>query len=207
MVVRAEGSDDSTFGDPARATNGARGGGCCSGSTDVYSLDPAAGRDELVLAFQEPIVDGPGDDLAVFENPFDIAGSEGRFMDPLLVTVSADGDVFAEFPHTYDAPDPTVWSSDPEHWNGFAGITPVFLHEDDNPVDPSNREEAGGDGFDLADLAPGAAADAIREHGVLYVRLVPAFLATDPATGSFYPADPVSDGPDVDAVYGWSVTR
>ena len=206
-VVRADGADDSPFGDPSLAANGARGGGCCAGSFDVYSIDPSLGRSDLVLLFDEPVVDGPGDDIVVFENPFDISSGGGRFMDPIVVEVSADGIDYATFAHDYLAPDPLLWSDLPEHWVGFGGITPVWLHEEDNPVDPFDRAAAGGDGFDLADLAPSAASDRIGEDGVSFVRLLPASLVVDPRTEAFYPEDPVSNGPDVDAVYGRSSSQ
>ncbi|MEZ4318960.1 MAG: LIC_13355 family lipoprotein [Myxococcota bacterium] len=202
-VVSAPGADDSVFGDPALAANGAHGNGCCAGGIDVYSLNPALGRTELVLRFGEPVLDGPGDDLAVFENAFGIDGSDERFMDPVIVSVSADGERFAAFPHDYTAPDPTVFSADPEHWVGFAGLTPVLLDEASNPVSAADRDLAGGDAFDLADLPESEATDAILESGARYVRLVPATLEMHPATGLPFPADPISDGPDIDAVYTW----
>ncbi len=209
-------ADDGLYGDPSLAANGARGAGCCAGGTDVYSIDPDRGRPDLVLRFDRPVMDGPGDDLAVFENPFtiepDSEGREQRFMDPVVVSVSADGEAWAVFPHHYDAPDPTRWSADPTHWVGFAGITPVLLNEDDNeddnedapePIAASDREAAGGDGFDLASLPESPATAGVVETGVRFVRLEPATAYTDPTTGQPYPADPISDGPDIDAVYGW----
>jgi hypothetical protein len=198
-------ADDGPFGDPSLAANGARGAGCCAGGTDVYSLNPTKGRDLLVLAFDRPVLDGSGDDLTVFENPFDIGGDPTtRFMDPVVVSVSADGEDWVAFPHEYTAPDPTTWSSDPTHWRGFAGITPVLLDEDaDAPALASDRDAAGGDAFDLVDLPDTPAARAIWQDGVHFVRLEPATVWLDPATGAPYPADPVSDGPDIDAVYGW----
>jgi hypothetical protein len=202
VVVSAPGADDSVFGDPERAANGARGGGCCQGSIDVYSLSPTKGRTELVLGFAEPVFDGTGDDLVVFENPFEIRDAPGRFMDPVVVSVSHDGESWATFPHEYRAADPAAWSADPEDWVGFAGTTPTLLDEQDNPVDAFDREAAGGDGFDLASLPEDGLRAPLLESGVLFVRLVPAALVENPETGSPYPADPVSDGPDIDAVYG-----
>ncbi|MCB9676139.1 MAG: LIC_13355 family lipoprotein [Alphaproteobacteria bacterium] len=202
-VVVADGAGDGAFGDPDRAANGARGAGCCQGGIDVYSLSPALGRTELVLSFGTPVLDGSGDDLAVFENPFEIADGSGRFMDPVVVSVSADGDAWATFPHEYAAPDPTAWSADPTHWVGFAGVTPVLLNEDEAPADPADRDAAGGDGFDLATLPESPATADVLARGARFVRLVPASLVDDPRTGAAYPADPVSDGPDIDAVYGW----
>src|SRR5689334_10454268 len=72
-VVDAPGATGTGFGDPSHATNGVRGGGRTMGSLDVYSI-PLDGY--LVLGFGGPIEDGPGDDLAVFENAFEY--SDGR---------------------------------------------------------------------------------------------------------------------------------
>jgi hypothetical protein len=185
-VVSAVASDG-PFGDPELAVNGVRGGGTFSGSLDVFSLGPA---DVLVLSFAEPVADGPGPDLAVFENPFDVDGG-GRFFDPVVVSVSADCLDFVDFPFSYDG---GPWTADPGPWHGVAGLTPVELHEEDNPVDPLS-EAAGGDRFDLADLAQPAPAE------VRCVRLGSTSAYTD-EDGLPYPADPASNGPDIDGVYG-----
>lgn len=201
VVLDAPGADpEAPYGDPALATNGARGGGCCAGGTDVYSLRLDGSRDHLVVAFSDRVVvDGPGDDLVVFENPFDIAGG-GTFMDPIVVGVSPDGERFVDFPVQFGRP---TYSDDPLDWEGFAGLTPVE-HDVDDPDAPSPDDEAsGGDRFDLFDLPEGEVRDEVLDMGVLAVRLRPAGLVTDPTTGAPFPTDPVSDGPDIDAVYAW----
>jgi hypothetical protein len=187
-VVSAPSATGSGFSDPELAVNGVRGEGQTQGSLDVYALtdDPA---DELVLGFEEPVLDGEGVDLVVFENPFDIA-SGGRFMDPVVVEVSADGESFVAFPHSYGLAE---YSDEPSDWLGFAGITPVLLHEEQAPVDPLSPE-AGGDGFDLAELQPPVAE-------VRFVRLTAASSWVDPLTSAAFPTDPASDGPDIDGVY------
>ncbi|MGM0577534.1 MAG: LIC_13355 family lipoprotein, partial [Myxococcota bacterium] len=182
--------------------NGVRGGGATAGGRDVYSL----GRDEddgvLVLRWAGArVTDGPGADLVVFENAFEYGGDE-RFMDPVVVEVSRDGAAWVAFPHDYVAADETAYVPEPGAWRGFAGIEPVLLHEEDNPVDPFDRAAAGGDPFDLADLpADDPEAEAIRTEGFVYVRLVAATARTNPDTGAPFPHDPVADGPDVDGVY------
>ena len=103
------------------------------------------------------------------------------FMDLVVVELSADCDAFVEVPHD----GPGEWSTDPADWPGFAGVEPVLLHEEDLPVDPLS-DGAGGDRFDLAELG-------LAE--VSCVRLTS-------AVAEGFPADPVSDGPDVDGVYG-----
>ena len=63
------------------------------GSLDVLSL----GCDgEITLAFDPPgLVDGPGDDLIVYENPF--ATGDTTFAEPGRVLVSDDGEVWRAF--------------------------------------------------------------------------------------------------------------
>lgn len=197
VVVSAPGADAYAFGDPDLAVNGVRGAGEHQGSFDVYAIAPT--DDELVLAFADPVVDGDGPDLAVFENPFAVNGG-GWFIDPVVVEVSADCVAFAAFPHAYlgHDGDPTVYAADPAAWPGFAGLGPVRLHEEDDPVDPLS-DDAGGDRFDLADLV--GTAPELVDDGVLCVRLTGAAGWTDPATGAPYPRDPVSNGPDIDGVY------
>lgn len=165
------------FGDPALAVNGVRGGGQTAGSLDVFSM---GFEDALVLAFADPVADGDGPDLAVFENPFDVEGG-GRFFDPVVVEVSADCASFVPFPVAHEGD----WDADASTWSGFAGLTPVLLHEEGNPVDPLS-EAAGGDRFDLAEI------------GVAEIRCV----RMTSAVAFGFPADPASNGPDIDGVYG-----
>jgi hypothetical protein len=197
LVVHAAGGDP-PFDDPQRAVNQVRGAGERAGGTDVFSLDPEEGV--LVLRWSERrLRNGPGADLVVFENGF--RHPEGWFIDPLIVEVSVDGERWVPFPHDYRAPDERVFHSAPDAWRGFAGRWPVGLNADTRPVDPFGPA-AGGDAFDLDDLGPGPEADAVRREGLRFVRLVPATARTNPDTGAPYPADPVSDGPDVDGIYG-----
>ena len=179
------------------AANGARGLGDHQGSTDVYSLGLAEGQ-TLTLSWSAGVLeDGPGVDLVVFENPF-VYGDDEVFVDPVVVAVSADGVDFVDFPYAFAGPDPEVWSSDPAHWVGFAGKTPVRLNEDTNPADPFDAEEAGGDGFDFADLPPDDPVTAdIFAMGAIAVRL----------TAWSRLAHPVGNGADIDAVYGRYLSR
>jgi hypothetical protein len=126
----------------------------------------------------------------VFENAFE-AEAGWRFMDPAVVSVTADGTAWEAFPHSFDGdPEDPTW---PEGWHGFAGITPTLLHEEDNPVDPMDTDAAGGDAFDLQDLPDGPVRDAVLADGVAAVRVTPA----EPE----FPLYPASNGPDIDAIY------
>lgn len=188
-------ANEGPFSDPERAINGVRGAGLGAGSTDVLSL---GFDDALVLGWRDRVVlDGPGVDFVVFENPFRHAG--GVFFDPIVVELSADGETWITWPHRLlDGADPV---SDPAAWQGFAGLTPVWLHVEANPLDPFDPA-AGGDGFDLAALPDDGEAGRIRREGFRYIRLVSAGGRIDPETGEAFPVHPVSDGPDIDGVYG-----
>jgi hypothetical protein len=104
------------------------------GSVDVVSLGDG-GR--IVVSFDNnAVVDGEGDDLVIFENPF-VAGTL-LFAELAFVEVSADGRHWTEFP--YDA----------ATGEGLAGQVPVLANSD-NGLDPLD-EASGGDRFDLADV-------------------------------------------------------
>jgi hypothetical protein len=205
-IVEAPGATGIGFGDPSRATNGVRGGGTYAGSLDVYSLDYRERR-HLVLGFSgEPVRDGPGADLVVFENGFRERERDAYFMDPVVVEVSIDREQWLAFPHDYLASDETTYEPHPAAWEGFAGVTPVTLHAEHGDTDPL-APTAGGDAFDLADLVGRSAEESrlarrLREEGVRYVRLTSAALLVNPDTGAPYPRDPVSDGADIDGVAG-----
>ena len=112
-----------------------RGSGCCAGSLDVVSLGNGG---EIVLTFaNNAIVDGPGPDFVVFENPFVANGS--TFAELGTVSVSADGKSWQSFP----------CSSTEPPFGSCAGHGPVYLDDVEGAFSP---EQAGGDAFDLADL-------------------------------------------------------
>ncbi len=112
-----------------------------AGSLDVLSLGVGGA---IVLAFGEPIVDGPGPDIVVFENPFRISGSSGEVFAELgRVSVSDDGATWTAFPCVADAP--------ADAWGTCAGWRPT-LRYDPEVVRPLDPEMTGGDPFDLADI-------------------------------------------------------
>jgi hypothetical protein len=125
---------DNVFGPP-------RGGGAYAGSLDVVSLGDGG---TIVLAFEDnAIIDGPGPDLLVFENPFQVGGSGELYAELGTVAVSDDGVTWAEFP----------CQATEEPFGSCAGWHPVFANVDENAVDPLDPEVAGGDPFDLAEVA------------------------------------------------------
>ncbi|MEI7892644.1 MAG: cell surface protein [Myxococcales bacterium] len=114
------------------------GGGGIKGSLDVLSL----GNGGVVTVAVEGLVDLPGADFIVFENPFFIGGNASRvYAEPGEVSVSNDGITWATFPC-----DPTLSTSP-----GCAGRRPVYASEASG-ISPFDLERAGGDPFDLADI-------------------------------------------------------
>jgi cysteine-rich repeat protein len=203
-VIDAPGDLGGGFYDANNAINGVRGGGPGKGSTDTFSLGYSDGVDNyLIIRWQGlRVLNGPGADVAVFENPFAIGGVGLRFMDQVILYFSQDGQTWVPFPHDYLAADETLYSTDPSHWQGFAGITPVLLNEDTNPVDPFDPELAGGDHFDLDEL-PDEDFDAlsIKESGFSYLKLVSAPSTVNPDTGTPFVRDMASNGADIDGAY------
>ena len=114
---------------------GAPRGGGAMGSLDVLSL----GREgSIVLELTDlGLVDGPGPDLLVFENPFP------GWLETGVVGVSDDGATWFEWP-----------CDDADSDGGFpgcAGVQQVWASPG-NDIDPTDPATAGGDAFDLADL-------------------------------------------------------
>ena len=111
-----------------------QGAGQNAGGLDVLSL----GQDGVIIvSFVSPIIDGPGEDLIIFENGFT------GWSEPAIVSVSQDGDTWFEWP--CELVDETRLDE------GCAVITPVLSHPD-NCIDARLVEQAGGDAFDLSVL-------------------------------------------------------
>ncbi|HLK10918.1 MAG TPA: hypothetical protein VKW76_06020 [Candidatus Binatia bacterium] len=149
------------------------GGGAFHGSTDTLSLGLGG---SIVVAFTDNwVVDGPGVDLTVFENPFLPAGlvTGDPYAEPGAVSVSADAVHWRSFPCRMD---------EPPFYPGCAGVFPVFADRND-PTAPSALVPctqpvsslvgvpvasfvpprcSGGDSFDLA---------AVGIHAIRFVRI------------------------------------
>jgi hypothetical protein len=119
------------LGPPEAGVNGNAG-------LDVLSL--GCGGQVTVFFAGAGVVDGPGPDLLVFENPFVVG--DGTFTEPARVLVSDDGVDWRAF-----ACDP----AGDEPPRGCAGVALVRASSD-NDLDPTDPAEAGGDAFDLADV-------------------------------------------------------
>lgn len=132
-VISFTPGDEAGFGQdrlPDVVLGAPRGAGDAAGSLDVVSL--GRGGEIVVELGDVVLIDGPGPDLLVFENPF------SGFVETGTVAVSDDGVTWAEWPCVGTA--------------GCAGVNPVFANPAVNDLDPTDPDEAGGDAFDLADV-------------------------------------------------------
>jgi len=114
-----------------------------AGSMDVLSLG-IGGTITLGLGGFD-VVDGPGPDFIVFENPFWVNNSPTNIWKELAeISVSEDGETWHTFPCT-------VIDEQVDDYGDCAGWRTVqaFEVDDDFVLDP---QTAGGDAFDLADL-------------------------------------------------------
>ena len=101
------------------------------------------GGGEIAFGFGgNAIVDGPGPDFILFENPWFIGGDPTDiWAEPGVVSVSDDAETWVDFP-CQNAAYP---------YTGCGGWHPV-LSNPDNGISPLDPAVAGGDAFDLADI-------------------------------------------------------
>lgn len=168
----ALGVDDYSFGTgqdvgqdrfPELILGAPRGGGQSAGSTShVVALGDGG---FVTLSFGDGgIVDGPGADFIVFENPFLVGGDPSNpYAELGQVSVSQDGEDWIAFPCT----------ADEYPYGTCAGWHPVLANADENELDPTVPEEAGGDPFDL------------HEVGLEWARFVRIDDVTDPQELAF----------------------
>jgi hypothetical protein len=113
---------------------------------------------QITLRPGREIVDGPGPDLAVFENAFYVGGLHDHCMiETAFVEVSADGIDWRRFPADYNPAGPgDPPYAEPANFSGLAGVHPVYADPATgaNPLDPA---VSGGDFFDLATVGLAAA--------------------------------------------------
>lgn len=149
------------------------GGGLTAQSTDVVSLGNGG---TITVVFRDNVVfDGPGNDLAIYENAFH-AGSE-------------TGPIFTEYASIELSPDGKTWTPVPYDaltGDGLAGGAAV-LSAPDNGIDPV-APEGGGDRFDIG---------AVGLSFVRFVRITDGGDAIEDAGNSVPSAD--KGGFDLDA--------
>lgn len=116
------------------------GAGDQMGSLDVVSFGVGG---EMIVRFEEGIVDGPGPDFVVFENAFFAGGDPTKIAaDFAQIGVSEDGVVWHDFPCAPGTAPP---------FGTCAGWRPVYASSS-NGISPFDPARAGGDPYDLADL-------------------------------------------------------
>lgn len=142
-VVSVEYGPGAGFGQddmPGIVLGAPEGAGDISGSLDVVTLGNGG---SITLAFGGVIEDAPGPDFIVFENAFYAGGDpEAPFAEIASVEVSADGETWSAYPCT----------ADETPFDGCAGWHPTYAGSDPE-IDPHDPEAAGGEAFDLADVA------------------------------------------------------
>ena len=190
VVSYVQGSGGGLF-DPTLALGGPQGGGLGLGSLDVVTLGE---QGSLTLGFDVEIVDGPGADLIVSENAFAIGGTDQIFAEWMHVEVSSDGVSFARFPSSY-----TGAGSEMGSGRGLAGGLPTLANVATGGVPPTDPALAGGEAFDLRDLAadPAVVGGSVDLGAIRYVRLVDVVSGDTDAAGT--PLNPAGSA-DVDAV-------
>ena len=154
----------------------------------------------VTLGFAVTIVDGPGADLVVAENPF-FSGPVGfAFAETCFVEVSSNGVDFARFPSAYYGP-----QTQPGPFGvvsvgayaGLGGVCPVYPLA--NALD---LVRAGGDAFDLADLKgdPLVLQGKVKLNQITQVRLVDLVSGVDRDSRNVLIFDPSTGSADVDGV-------
>jgi hypothetical protein len=143
-IVSFEPGDGAGFGQdklPEIVLGAPRGHGKLEPSDHVLSLGKGG---KITLEFVDnEVFDGEGPDFIVFENAFLKAPGDdpgNGFFELAKVEVSADGKEWKAF------------SCDTVSRKGCAGHHPVLANPDENDIDPTDPEKAGGDPFDLKDV-------------------------------------------------------
>lgn len=183
---------------PSNALGAATGLGAGNGSAHVHSLGVGG---FLTLGFGVTIIDGPGADFLVAENPFLTAPGQ-VYAELMYVEVSSNGRDFARFPSRFFTGVGTSFAINTVGYvSGLAGQTPVFANPT-NSNDPQDVVEAGGDAFDLSDLRshPLVISGAVQLAAIAQVRLVDVVSGQSVDTRGRTILDPSSGSADVDAV-------
>lgn len=188
--------------DPNMALGGPHGKGELMGSLNVLSLGK---NGNITLGFDVTITDKQGMDFIVFENPFHLSAQQDQIYAELLyVEVSTDNVNFARFPSISNTPGPGMVY--PDDVTNLAGVNPVYVHMDENDIDPFNPDTAGGDAFDLSDLSnhPMVQSGVVDLQNINYIRLIDIVgdgSNLDSNGDPIYDAtDMLDNGADIDAI-------
>ncbi len=187
---------------PANALGAPQGGGLHGGAVHVHSLGM---QGTLTLGLGVVLRDGPGADFLVAENAFQ-AGAFGQvFAEVCFVEVSSNGVDFARLPARYAGPGvaPGPFGTiDVGSYENLAGAVPVLAGSGHPGADPFDVVMAGGDAFDLADLAvdPLVRNGRVDLQAITQVRLVDALGGVDRDASGAVIHDAGTGSADIDAV-------
>ncbi len=188
----------------ANVLGGPRGAGIHAGSLDVLSLGQGG---NVVLGFSVTLVDGPGEDFTVFENPFfSPIGTSNAFSEAAFVEVSSNGVDFARFPSSYvgpPAPQSAVGSLPAGTFSGLVGGLPVLANTSIGLGDPFDPTVSGGEAFDLGDLSsdPLVTSGTVDLGAIHFVRIVDVVAGVDAdSTGQLIYDNGGLGSADIDAV-------
>ena len=156
----------------------------------------------VTLGFAVTIVDGPGADFLVAENPFFSGPVGNAFSEAAFVEVSSNGVDFARFPagyygaQVYPGPFGTVPVA---AYSNLAGICPVVFGP---TIDVRDVVAAGADAFDLADLRsdPLVIAGKVKLTQIKQVRIVDVVSGIDLDGRGTKIFDPSTGSADIDGV-------
>ena len=159
----------------------------------------------MTLGFDVTLTDGPGADFIVYENGFEFEGL--TFPEMAMVEVSTNGVDFARFPMRYSGPQGPFGVFDLLPWgiySGLTGLVPPLANVDTNNLDPRNPVVAGGEAFDLADVAehPLVLQGLVDLSAIEFVRLVDLVAGTevDYRLVTIWDTGGVDGNADIDAV-------
>jgi hypothetical protein len=190
-------------------TNGGAGGGIFAptnalgaplGAFDVHSLGIGG---DLTLGFAVPIANGPGADFLVAENPFLVAGTFfATFAELMFVEVSSDGVSFVRFPSRWFGPSSAAGAFGSLPVGSASGLAGQHVVLQLPGADPQDVVAAGGDAFDLADLAshPLVTAGVVDLAAITQVRLIDVVAGQSLDSLGAPIFDPGTGSADVDAV-------
>ncbi len=153
----AEGSNYATFGNRANPLGTATGF-----PNNVISLGDGG---EVIITFNEPIVNGPGFDFAIFENGF-----LDTFLELAFVEVSSDGENYFRFPAV-------SLNSEDNQIGPFEEVDATYIHN------LAGKYRSGfGTPFDLEDLEGTSGIDL---NNIRFVKIIDVIGSVDPAYASF----------------------
>jgi len=200
-VVEYSPEESPGYNNPGNALGFPMGGGLFAGSVHIVSLgfDDIGEGGYIVLEFDRKIINGPGVDFKIFENPFKV-GENDYFIEAATIELSLDGSTWYAFPTQFngDLLDANDTKNPANYLQGYAGVNPVLSNWDDAGSPKPEESDSGGDFFDLENMI-----SPIKENGFYYIKITDAGKTiNDP--GNYFDSGYVfgKGGFDLDAVVG-----